>query len=134
MKTKQMFATSFLLALILTCSCLFLGGCFDDNVNTYTLSDINVGETFVITLQEPYSDGGWRWEYKISSTSGIEFVSEEFISDHPDDPDWCGSGGESVFTFKAIKLGQYKIKFIYQRPWAAEKPIETNIYEVSINK
>ena len=132
MKKKE-FTSRILITLIIAIMLFSLTACFNDNVHKYTLSDIKTGETFEITLQDPHADGGWRWKYEIASNSGVEYVSEKFISDHLDDPDWCGAGGERVLTFKAVKAGQYRIKFVYVRFGENEPPLETNIYNITVS-
>lgn len=102
--------------------------CDNKNVNTYTLPDVTVGDTFEITVPTRGS-GQYEWNYNINSNSGLEFVAREYIP-ASDDPDWCG-GGNSIYTFKAVKTGSYTIKFICQIIGKYEPPIETNIYKIT---
>lgn len=110
-----------------------LTACNDKNTNYYNLPEVTEGDTFEITLEEPYSDGGWRWSYEIPK-SGIEYVTEKFIPDNAD-PDACGSSGKGIFTFQATQAGSYKIKFKYQRPWEPEISLtESRIYRIKVIK
>lgn len=111
---------------------LSLVGCNSKIKNTYSLTDVEVGDTFDITLND-YSDGGGTLRYEISPRTGIEFVSLELI--YPDDVDlsvWAGNVPKK-YTFQATKAGSYKIKFVTQRPWES-KPIEINIYKITVIK
>lgn len=108
-----------------------------EKANNYNLPDVNVGETFEITLKD-YSDGGYDLSYKITPSSGIEFVSKESVKEdihiETDDsypPDnFCGSFPQK-YTFKAINSGSYKIEFVCQRSWESN-PIEINIYKIKV--
>lgn len=102
-----------------------------DNTNTYSLPDVIVGDTFEITL-DAHGGTAYCWEYSTNS-KGIEYVTSEFISEHPNDSDYCG-GGKVVYTFKAVNSGDYKIKFKLSIPDQSKPPIETNIYKVKIVK
>ena len=109
-----------------------LVGCGGNNKNTYSLPDVAVGDTFEITLSA-YGSTPYQWNYEISPTSGIEYVSQEFVQ--PDD-DRVG-GGELVYTFKGITIGNYKIKFERRSVLSESKndpPIKANIYEVAVVK
>ena len=99
-----------------------LVGCGGNNKNTYSLPDVAVGDTFEITLSA-YGSTPYQWNY----------VSQEFVQ--PDD-DRVG-GGELVYTFKGITVGNYKIKFERRSVLSESKndpPIKANIYEVAVVK
>ena len=129
---KRLFVA--IMSLIFAFSAIAFAGCTDKNANRYSLPDVVEGETFEITLDSPYNDGGWRWSYEINSSSGIEEVSCKFIPNNPD-PEVIGSPGKQQYTFKAIEAGSYKIKFIYERSWEPGTSREgTNIYQIKVVK
>ena len=107
----------------------FCCGCGDNNTTTYSLPDIKVGETFEIILP---AGGKYSWTYKIKPVSGIEYVSREFTPPGGD-PDKIG-GGNYTYTFKATKIGSYRIKFELAVSWESTPPIETNIYKITVIK
>ena len=105
--------------------------CSDDNAKKYSLPDVAVGDTFEITL-DAHGGTAYSWDYKIIPSSGVEYVTMEYIPTN-DDPDIIG-GGQLKYTFRAIKAGSYKIEFQLQIPWESKPPVETNIYEVKVVK
>ena len=103
----------------------------DNNTNHYTLPDVAVDDTFEIILKPA---GTYKWVYDIKQNSGIECISEETLSEHPRDSDWCGSWPVK-YTFQATKAGKYKLKFKYVLRWESkEPPLEINIYEIRVVK
>lgn len=127
-------AVKILIALTVTLLMVFLlAGCADSSVNKVSLPQVTEGETFEITL-DAHGGTAYSWSYEISSNSGIEYVTQEFI---PADGDFdIIGGGQLKYTFKAIKAGNYKITFKLQIPWeaTAPTPIEKNIYSITVVK
>lgn len=110
---------------------LLFSSCIKDNTNNYSLENVLVGDTFEITL-DAYGGTAYCWDYSINS-NGIEYVTSKFISEQPSDSDFCG-GGKLVYTFRAVKVGNYKIKFKLSTINQSKQPIETNIYNIKIIK
>ena len=107
----------------------FCCGCGNNNTNTYSLPDIKVGEKFEIILP---AGGKYSWTYQLKPVSGIEYVSREFTPPKGD-PEILG-GGDLTYTFKATKIGSYRIKFDLAISWESKPPIETNIYKITVIK
>lgn len=127
-------ALKILIALTITVVMVFsLAACADDSVNKFSLPQVKEGETFKITL-DAHGGTAYSWSYKISSNSGIEYVTQEYIPTDGDS-DIIG-GGQLKYTFKAVKAGNYKITFKLEIPWEATEatPIETNIYSITVAK
>lgn len=101
-----------------------------ENTNKYSLPDIAEGDTFEIIVK---GEGQYVWHYSIEPGTGIEYVSREGVGEHVDDPDWAG-GWPWRYTFKALKAGNYKIKFEYSLAWTDAPPIETNVYNIKVVK
>lgn len=103
----------------------------DNNAKHYFLSDITKNSTFDITMKS-YGGTAYVWSYEIFPSSGIEYVSREFVSDRAD-PNLTG-GGQLKYTFRAMSIGSYKIKFEAQTLSDSnqDSPIEVNIYEITI--
>ena len=106
-------------------------GCKDEKVTTYYLPDVSVDDIFEITVRD-VSDGGYLWNYEVSSASALVFIGTEYIRG-TDDPEAVPFGGHYIYSFKAIKEGNYSIRFECKRPWE-EVPIETIIYKIKIVK
>ena len=110
-----------------------LMACGSNKGKRYSLSDVAENSTFDITMKS-YSGTAYVWSYEISPSSGIEYVSLEFISDQ-EISDWIG-GGKLKYTFRAVQAGNYKIKFEARILSDSKQtsPIESNIYEIIIVK
>ena len=102
---KKKFA---LICVLPVCFTFFFTAC--SNINTKeTLPDVFVGSEFEVTTQTFPS--GFDLSYKISSRSGIEYVSEKANN--------LGVGAAQLtYTFKAVKAGKYRIKFKAYAAWA----------------
>lgn len=115
------------------CSAVFLvlslAGCSSIVENTYSLTDVVVGDTFEITLAA-HGGTAYRWDYTTSPKSGIEYVTREFIP-RDNDPEMIG-GGTFVYMFQATKTGSYKIKFKLQIIGKTEPPIEISTYKITV--
>ena len=102
MKKKIM---CFLLASIFCFSAVrMFGGCTD----VQKLPNVITGSIFEINLTG-YGGTPYKWDYEISSPTGIDYLSSEFIPTI-NDSNYAG-GGTWVYRFKAKKVGKYQIKF-----------------------
>ena len=109
---------------------LLLVGCGNKNAETVSLPDVEVGSSFEIYLAA-HSGTPYSWEYEIELSEGIEYISREFIPTN-NDPGIIG-GGNYIYTFKAIKVGGYKIKFsLMSITNTKQVPREIVIYLVTV--
>jgi inhibitor of cysteine peptidase len=80
-----------------------------------------VGKEFVITLDANATTGyEWQLANPIDDTL-IKLVGSEYV---PDKTSLVGSGGKSIWTFKAGRAGKAQISFKYIRPWEKDTPPE----------
>lgn len=103
----------------------------DDSIPVIKVTDLNtkLNEHFKITLDSNPSTGyGWYYDY---DPEYLQLVDEYFIP-NTDDPLMVGSGGKSVFVFKALKIGETDLTMKYLRPWENCLPAEEIIYKVKI--
>lgn len=122
-----------LFVIIFVCTAAVLLMACNDKTESICLPDVTESCTFEIELNS-YSGTAYTWDFEINSKSGIEYVSMEFVPPN-DNPDQIG-GGQLIYTFKAIKAGNYKIKFEARIPWESEQtpPVESRTYKITIVK
>ena len=78
-----------------------------------------VGKEFVITLNANATTGyEWQLANPIDD-SLIGLVGSEYV---PDKTGLVGSGGKSIWTFKAVRAGKTQVSFKYIRPWEKNTP------------
>ena len=88
----------------------------DDMTNTIKAT---VGEELVITL-DANATTGYEWQLaSMVDDSLIKPVSSEYV---PDNTGLVGSGGKSVWTFKAVRAGKTQLSFKYIRSWEKDTP------------
>ena len=88
----------------------------DDMTNTIKATP---GEEFVIKL-DANPTTGYEWQLVQSiDDSLVKFVNSDYVSDMTS---LLGSGGKSVWTFKAVRAGKAQISFKYIRPWEKNTP------------
>ena len=105
-------------------------GCGNKNVETVALPDVEVGSSFEIFVRATGSIP-YRWEYEIKPNEGIEYISWEYVPTY-NDPDMIG-GGKHAYFFKAVKVGEYKIKFsLMSITNTKEEPKRIIIYQVTV--
>jgi inhibitor of cysteine peptidase len=97
---------------------LVLSGC-STQAKAYTEEGqvINVGanQEFTIALGSNATTG-YSWQATYDSQA-LEKVKDEYKADDTTGKQIVGSGGTQYFYFKALKIGETKIKFTYYRPW-----------------
>ena len=71
---------------------------------------------------------GYQWGANISDEEVIELVSEEYVHG---ESQLTGSGGTTIFVFKALKPGKVCLDFSYERSWE-EEVIEKLEYELKV--
>jgi inhibitor of cysteine peptidase len=101
----------------------------DDMINTINTT---VGKEFVITL-DANSTTGYEWQLANPTDDGlIKLGSSEYV---PDRTGLVGSGGKSIWTFKAIQAGKAQLSFKYIRPWEKDaSPVKSAVYIVNIQE
>ena len=99
----------------------------DDITNTIKTA---VGKEFVITL-DANATTGYEWQLaNPTDDSLIKFMRSEYV---PDKTGLVGSGGKSIWTFKAVRSGKTQISFKYIRPWEKDiPPVKEAVYIVDI--
>lgn len=90
------------------------------------------GKEFVISMDANVTTG-YQWQLERPAEDGlITLVSSKYL---PLKTGLVGSGGRSVWTFKAVRPGKARISFKYVRPW--EKgipPIKKAEYIIDIRE
>ena len=99
----------------------------DDMTNTIKATP---GEEFVIKL-DANPTTGYEWQLaKPIDDSKIKLINSEYV---PDMTSLVGSGGTSVWTFKALQVGKAQLSFKYFRSWEKDKaPAKEKTYVVGI--
>ncbi|MFA6252348.1 MAG: protease inhibitor I42 family protein [Candidatus Paceibacterota bacterium] len=92
--------------------------------------NVNVGEPFIIKLNENLSTG-YSWTYDYDKTL-LKFESKDAVSSCNQNV-MTGCGSSASFKFTPIAAGSTKLKFIYSRPWESVEPAEIKIYNIVIN-
>lgn len=91
-----------------------------------SVKNFKLNQQFQITLDSNPSTG-YGWEV-IYNPKYLKLISQNYVSS---DSNIVGAPGKEIFTFKAIKIGQTKITFNYQRTWE-DQPLKTKQYKVKI--
>ncbi len=69
---------------------------------------------------EANSTTGYNWIYKISDTTIVNLVSDNYqVKEH--DERMVGVGGTQFFIFQPLKAGKVDMEFVYCRPWEKNK-------------
>lgn len=91
-----------------------------------------VGKEFVITL-DANATTGYEWQLATPVDDKlISLMSSEYVSDKTG---LVGSGGKSVWTFKALQAGKAQISFKYIRSWEKDiPPAKETMYIVNIQE
>ncbi len=77
------------------------------------------GTVFEVTLKSNPTTG-YSWKVlKISDKRIVRTVSSKYEADRPV---LSGSGGQEIWSFKALRPGRAKIEMSYQRPWEKGVP------------
>jgi inhibitor of cysteine peptidase len=91
---------------------------FYDNHHINTMLEVQVGETFEVTLcSNPSTGFQWSENAQISDTAVLGQEDHKFIGSESEPPPPPGTPGQEVWTFKALKEGSSTIFFEYSRPW-----------------
>lgn len=80
---------------------------------------IKSGKEFTLTMESNRTTG-FEWQLAAPLDEKIiRLVGSEYM---PTKPQLIGSGGEELWTFKAIGPGKANILFKYARPWEKDAP------------
>ncbi len=91
------------------------------------IKNVKVGQEFTIVLPTNPSTGyNWKANY---NSKYLKLIKQTY---QPNTPILIGSGGNEVFTFKALKSGETLITLNYQR--SGSKPIQIKEYKLKIIK
>ena len=116
-----------IILLLLSLSSYALAETHDDMNNTIKTT---AGKEFVITLNANATTGyEWQLANPIDD-SLIKLVRSEYV---PDKTGLVGSGGKSIWIFKAVHTGKVQISFKYIRSWEKNtSPVKQVMYIVDI--
>jgi inhibitor of cysteine peptidase len=85
------------------------------------------GENFTLILREAEYDGGWFWDFNISS--GLSILSNYFKPDYTEDKNGVaitGSPGNCICIIQAVSAGDQEVNGIYKRSWENNSGIDGN--------
>ena len=89
--------------------------------------EMRVGEFLEVVLRGNPTTG-YIWSMAAPDNGIIQKVGE---SEFEPDRQSRGSGGNTIFRFKAVEVGETSLKLIYHRPFEKEKP-PINSFETKI--
>ena len=94
--------------------------------------EVVVGQKFYITL-EANPTTGYKWQLATPMDQRVvKFMTSEYIAV---EPRRIGSGGDEIWTFKAVGAGSAKITLQYVRPWEESiSPVKTSTFEIKVVK
>ncbi len=120
----------------LLCGLLFTG-CNSKQSGSENISEdsnnrrVKIGETFVIRL-ESNPTTGYSWSLAGFDANVVEKVSNVY-EPKKTAANIVGSGGNEIWTFKAIAKGETKLTFQYVRPWEKDvPPIQEETYQIKV--
>jgi inhibitor of cysteine peptidase len=95
--------------------------------------NVSLGKEFTISLEANPSTG-YTWEANYDADM-LKLTETRFEPSSPKGPSSppLGSSGKAVFRFNPIKVGQTKVKMVYQRPWE-KNPVQEEVFTVIINE
>lgn len=97
----------------------------DQNIDVY--NTVWENEEFKITLNENSGSTGYKWYLNLPS--GIELISDKYYPSN----NKIGATGYRQYTFKALQIGNYELKFNLARSWDKETPIQTKTWHIQTN-
>ena len=92
--------------------------------------DVAVGQEFTLTLASNPTTG-YHWELAAPPADAIvQLVASEYKAP---ETQLLGTGGQEIWTFRAVGQGQTVIELKYVRPWEKDAaPIKTASYKVIV--
>ncbi|WP_122411635.1 protease inhibitor I42 family protein [Pseudomonas viridiflava] len=83
---------------------------------------LKAGQTLILTLPSNPTTG-FRWLTQNPAQDILRSLGPEVYA-NGGNKEMIGSGGESVWRFKAAQAGSGHLLMVYQQPWAPEVPAE----------
>lgn len=94
--------------------------------------NLKPGDTFEVRLEANPSTG-YGWTVSPEKNNIVRQKSMKFVRGGAGDVP--GAGGTNVWTFEAVKAGNQKLTFNYQRPWEKSVPaVKTVSYSVIVQQ
>lgn len=113
----SMFFILSIAVVLISAGCDFLTARYTEADSGKTL-EASVGQKFTITLRGNETTG-YVWQMTKGTNSKIvKKISDKYM---PDNTGLVGSGGDHVWTYKAVAAGETTITLNYLRPW--QKPV-----------
>ena len=93
--------------------------------------EVKVGEVFTISFKSNPTTG---YSWVLCNSKQITIVDSLSVKFIPDDAsaNIVGVGGNSVWTFKGLRLGVQTLTFHYKRSWEKVLPAETASFVVRV--
>lgn len=92
--------------------------------------EVNMGEEFVIVL-DANATTGYEWNIADFDKSYFSIVGNKYETANVS----AGSGGKSIWTFKANNKGNSVIVMSYARPWEKDiAPIKTQKFNITVKE
>ena len=88
--------------------------------DTGSTSEMNIGDNLEIVLKANPTTG-YRWEVASIDSTILENTGVDYKPDKVP-RDIVGSGGKTIFRFRAAKTGQTDLKLIYHQPFEKNVP------------
>jgi len=110
-------------------------GLVEKEVEKYNFSEDTAIETrngddfFVVLDSNPTTGYGWQLDF---DSSFIQLVDRKYVSRSQEALPVPGAGGDEAFNFLALKSGKTEITFSYLREWEDKAPINTKVFEITI--
>jgi len=103
-----------------------------DSRNTDGMIRVVAGKEFIITLKGNATTG-YEWQLAGPIDEGlIKLIHSEYV---PYRTGLVGSGGRSIWCFKAVGTGKTRISFKYIRPWEkGATPLKKAVYAIDVKK
>ncbi|MFA5097901.1 MAG: protease inhibitor I42 family protein [Candidatus Margulisiibacteriota bacterium] len=118
-----------ILALTLTVLAFTTGSAFAAE-NRPDLIQTKPYSSFSIRLRSNPTTG---YSWKISKISDKRIVKASASRYEPDRPVLSGSGGQEIWSFKALRPGKARIEMSYQRPWEkGVPPARTKTFSIRV--
>ncbi|MFJ4142373.1 protease inhibitor I42 family protein [Pseudomonas sp. NPDC089734] len=90
------------------------------------------GQTLMLTLPSNPTTG-FRWQVQNPAQNVLRSLGPE-VYNNSQSTEMVGSGGQSVWRYKATDTGTGRLMLIYQQPWAPEVPPEQAFEcEITVN-
>ncbi len=93
---------------------------FNNTTNVSKQVEVNVGDTFTISLDSNATTGfSWTEQANISNSNILSQTAHEFIAPQSENSETqiVGAPGSEEWTFKANQIGTAKVNLSYDRPW-----------------